>query len=165
MNVTPLQPADAEAFARMRCELYTTDDASEVREEALAFLRTGEFAGLPGAVFVARGANGELAGFVEVAEHPHVVGCRATPVCHIEGIYTAPGSRGTGVGASLMRACAEWARSRGVLELTSDAEIDNHASALFHKALGFEETETVRFFRLGLETPSTPEGNTPCASP
>ena len=46
MNVTPLQPADAEAFARMRCELYTTDDASEVREEALAFLRTGEFAGI-----------------------------------------------------------------------------------------------------------------------
>jgi aminoglycoside 6'-N-acetyltransferase I len=43
-----------------------------------------------------------------------------------------------------------WPRDRGCTELASDAALDNAASRELHKALKFEETERVVFFRKAL---------------
>ena len=40
-----------------------------------------------------------------------------------------------------------WAQAQGCDELASDALLDNETSQAMHRALGFEETERVVFFR------------------
>ena len=62
-----------------------------------------------------------------------------------------PPARRKGVAASLVAAVAQWARGAGCRELASDAALENFIGQLVHRALGFEETERVVFFRRVLE--------------
>jgi aminoglycoside 6'-N-acetyltransferase I len=86
-------------------------------------------------------------GFVELSIRPYAEGCETDRVAFVEGWYVDPDARGTGVGAALIRAAEEWARSQGCTEIASDTEADNVGSAAAHLALGFEETAVVRCFR------------------
>lgn len=89
----------------------------------------------------------EAIGFVELSIRPYAEGCETDRVAFVEGWYVEPDTRGTGVGAALIRAAEEWARSQGCTEIASDTEAENVASAAAHRALGFEETAVVRCFR------------------
>ena len=53
-------------------------------------------------------------------------------------------ARRKGVGAALVAAACDWGRSAGC---ASDALLDNSTSYVVHRALGFEETERVVYFR------------------
>jgi aminoglycoside 6'-N-acetyltransferase I len=55
--------------------------------------------------------------------------------------------RRAGIAGCLVAAVERWARQRGCREFASDALIANEASHAVHRALGFEETERVVFFR------------------
>jgi aminoglycoside 6'-N-acetyltransferase I len=100
------------------------------------------------AQFLARGADGRAAGFVEASlRTDYVNGTDSSPVAFLEGIYVAPSYRRQGVGRLLVAAVAAWARARGCSELASDAPLDNVVSHAMHTALGFEETERVVYFR------------------
>ena len=100
------------------------------------------------AQFLACGADGQAAGFVEASlRTDYVNGTDSSPVAFLEGIYVAPAYRRQGVGGLLVAAVASWARERGCSELASDAPLDNLASHAMHAALGFEETERVVYFR------------------
>jgi aminoglycoside 6'-N-acetyltransferase I len=92
----------------------------------------------------------EAIGFVELSIRPYAEGCETDRVAFVEGWYVQPDARGTGVGAVLIRAAEEWARSHGCTEIASDTEVDNAASTAAHLALGFEETAVVRCFRKAL---------------
>ena len=103
------------------------------------------------AQFVAYGEGGEAVGFAEAAlRTDYVNGTRTSPVAFLEGIYVAPAQRRRGWGRALVNAVAGWARASGCSELASDALLENEASHLMHRALGFEETERVVFFRKDL---------------
>lgn len=103
------------------------------------------------AQFLACGADGRAAGFVEASlRTDYVNGTDSSPVAFLEGIYVAPACRRQGVGRLLVAAVASWARERGCSELASDAPLDNVASHAMHAALGFEETERVVYFRKAL---------------
>lgn len=100
------------------------------------------------AQFLACGADGRAAGFVEASlRTDYVNGTDSSPVAFLEGIYVAPSYRRQGVGRLLVAAVAAWARARGCSELASDAPLDNVASHAMHTALGFEETGRVVYFR------------------
>lgn len=49
-----------------------------------------------------------------------------------------------------MSAVSDWARSKGMSELGSDASLDNTTSHAMHAALGFDETQRVVYFRKAL---------------
>ncbi|MBV9069459.1 MAG: GNAT family N-acetyltransferase [Acidobacteria bacterium] len=89
-------------------------------------------------------------GFVELSIRPYAEGCETDRVAFVEGWYVESGARGTGMGAALIRAAEQWARSQGCTEIASDTEADNVSSAAAHRALGFEETAVVRCFRKSL---------------
>jgi aminoglycoside 6'-N-acetyltransferase I len=91
-----------------------------------------------------------LAGFAELGARPYADGCETSPVAYLEGWYVDPDVRQTGVGAALVRAGERWARARGYRELASDALLDNLASQLAHRALGFEEVERAIQYRKAL---------------
>jgi aminoglycoside 6'-N-acetyltransferase I len=115
---------------------------ADFREQALA---RGDF------VRVAVGADGVALGFVEAAvRHDYVNGTDGPPVAFVEGLYVVPAARRRGIARRLVAAVAAWARARGLTELASDALLGNTASHAMHRALGFEETERVVYFRQSL---------------
>ena len=90
-------------------------------------------------------------GFVEASvRHDYVNGTRGSPVGFLEGIYVAPESRRHGVARALVERAAAWARERGCAEFASDSLLENVEAHAVHRALGFEESERVVYFRRDL---------------
>jgi aminoglycoside 6'-N-acetyltransferase I len=138
--VRPLTVADAKDWAALRRVLWPTEPEDTLYEELAGMIATG----LAG--FGAFDGN-RLVGFAEFSERPYGDGCNTAPVAWLEGIYVLPAVRRRHIGGRLVAAGEEWARSRGLTELGSDAEIDNLASRLSHARWGFGETEQVVRFR------------------
>ena len=143
MFIRPVNRGDRDSWLRMRVALWPGEDhgyeidryfAAEVRE--------------PLEVLIA--FDDDAVGFIELSIRPYAEGCETERVAFVEGWYVVPEARGTGVGAALIRAAEDWARSQGCTEIASDTEADNVSSAAAHRALGFEETAVVRCFRKAL---------------
>lgn len=92
--------------------------------------------------------DAEMVGFVEVSiRYEYVNGTTTSPVAFVEGIFVKPGHRREGVARALGEGLREWVHKHDVSEVASDAYLDNAASHALHRAMGFEETERVVFFR------------------
>jgi aminoglycoside 6'-N-acetyltransferase I len=101
--------------------------------------------------FLCVASNGTAVGLAEASVRTdYVNGCETSPVAFLEGIVVDPAMRRRGVAALLVAAVSDWARSKGLSELASDAELHNTASHAMHGALGFEETQRVVYFRKAL---------------
>lgn len=146
--VRPVRAADADAWCRLRRDLWPEGSVEEHAGEIAAFLdgRAAE----PLAVLVAEDGEGALVGLAELSIRPCAEGCLTDRVAYLEGWYVAPRARRRGVGRALVRAAEEWARGQGCTELASDTAVDNETSAAAHRALGFEEVGLVRCFRRSL---------------
>ena len=100
------------------------------------------------AQFMANAAGGQPIGFAEASVRAdYVNGTNSSPVAFLEGIYVVAELRRKGTGSALVAAVSAWARSAGCSELASDALLENVSSHAVHRALGFQETERVVFFR------------------
>lgn len=98
-------------------------------------------------VWVWEDHGGAIAGFVSASLRDWAEGCESRPVPFLEGWFVADGHRGRGVGAALVAAVVDWARSLGHTELGSDTWLDNELGRRAHEALGFEEVERVVSYR------------------
>jgi aminoglycoside 6'-N-acetyltransferase I len=104
------------------------------------------------AQFVACTPSGGAVGLAEASiRTDHVNGTGSSPVAFLEGLYVVPEARRKGVARALVAAVERWAVSSGCSELASDALLENESSQAVHRALGFEETERVVFFRRALD--------------
>jgi len=100
------------------------------------------------AQFIAYAESSSAVGFIEAAARSdYINGTSSSPVAFLEGIYVMPEARRKGVARSLVSAVERWALGVGSREFASDASIENHLSHAAHRALGFQETERVVFFR------------------
>jgi aminoglycoside 6'-N-acetyltransferase I len=143
MHIRLCTPDDLADWARLRTALWPEEDASTHAEEANAVLGDGDALAL-----LCRDDSQQPLGFAEAAlRRDYVNGCETSPVAFLEGVYVVPTARGRGVGRALVAQVAQWGRSHGCSEFASDALLDNGDSHRFHRALGFEETERVVYFR------------------
>lgn len=136
--------ADLPDWARMREELWPGAGMDAHLHDAQALVNRPDVA-----VFVAR-ESGKLRGFCEVSIRPYVNGCETAPVAFVEGIFVEASSRKSGCGRMLIEAAMEWAAAKGLRELGSDTEIENHASIDAHERWGFQCTEQVQYLRLAI---------------
>lgn len=98
--------------------------------------------------FLCVAPDGTAVGLAEASiRSDYVNGCETSPVAFLEGIVVDPATRRQGVAGVLVAAVSDWARSKGLSELASDADVDNTVSHAMHAALGFEETQRVVYFR------------------
>jgi aminoglycoside 6'-N-acetyltransferase I len=145
MKIVPASAAYLDDWAEMRAALWPELSVESHRSDiAKLFLESS-----PRRVaFIALSETDALVGFAEASlRHDFVNGCETSPVLFLEGIYVQPAARDKGFGASLCEAVASWGRLKGCSEFASDAYIDDAASHAFHRALGFQETERVVYFR------------------
>ncbi len=146
MIVRPVSAADLDAWAELRVALWPDGSVAEHRAEAAEALEDPDLV-----TYVAETPDGLIAGFVEAAlRRDYVNGCETSPVAFVEGLYVRPEHRKAEIGRALCTAVADWGRTKGCSELASDALADNLDSHAFHRAVGFEETERVVYFRMGL---------------
>ena len=96
-------------------------------------------------------ADGCVLGFVQASKRTdYVNGTSSSPVAFLEGLYVVPAARRKGIARTLVGSVVTWASRAGCSELASDALLDNATAHLVHRALGFEETERVVYFRKAL---------------
>jgi aminoglycoside 6'-N-acetyltransferase I len=101
---------------------------------------------------LAKSPDGVAIGFVEASKRvDYVNGTSTSPVAFIEGLYVSSDLRRVGVARALVAIVATWAIAEGCGELASDSLLDNSAAHAAHRALGFEETERVVYFRKALK--------------
>lgn len=133
---------DRDSWQRMRTALWPSSGHADAIDRYF-----GGQAREPLEVLLAFDGRGVAIGFVELSIRAYAEGCDTDRVAFVEGWYVDPAARGQDVGAALIHAAEEWARSQGCTELASDTEADNGSSAAAHRALGFVETAVVRCFR------------------
>ena len=128
----------------MRVALWPDEAPAEHEAEMRAWVARPD-----AAVFVSVRLGGGLSGFAEAGTRAYADGCRTTPVAFLEGWYVDPDARRSGVGRALVEAVEQWARSRGLEELASDALLENVVSHRAHERVGFLEVErAVRYRKL-----------------
>jgi len=151
MRVRLAQPADQDELSRMRAALWPESPAEEHAKE-LQLILLGKFPGvMPLVIFVAEASDGKLAGFLEAGLRSCADGCDgAHAVGYVEGWYVREDLRKQGIGAELLQAAEDWARSQGCKEMASDTQIDNVVSQRAHEALGFEIAERSVLYRKSL---------------
>ncbi|MFN3320835.1 MAG: aminoglycoside 6'-N-acetyltransferase [Allorhizobium sp.] len=138
---------DLGAWARLRHQLWPHLSPAEHQAEVVEALSQPERL----IAFLCMSPDGTAVGLAEASiRTDYVNGCETSPVAFLEGIVVDPAMRRRGVAALLVTAVSEWARSKGLSELASDAELHNTASHAMHGALGFEETQRVVYFRKAL---------------
>ena len=140
--------ADLQELAELRRELWLDLVPEEDARELRATLAGEPITTLPLVIFVAEGDEGTLLGFIEVDLRSHADGCDPrVPVGFIEGWFVRESHRRQGVGAMMVNAAEDWARSKGCTEMASDTWIDSEASQRAHEALGFEVVDRCVHFR------------------
>lgn len=143
MKVEPCASTEQPGWLRLRQALWPEAGREEHLLEMASFAADPRYG-----QFVAYSASHEAIGLAEVAlRSDYVNGTRTSPVAFLEGLYVVPQARRKGVARALVAAVCEWARRAGCQEIASDAVLENSISHVVHRALGFEETERVVFFR------------------
>ncbi len=142
LQITAPRGADDPAWLRLRSQLWPQVSEAEHRRDMASALARGHF------VRLALGAGGTALGLVEASRRvDYVNGTESSPVGFLEGLFVAAGSRRQGIARVLVDSVAAWALAGGCRELASDSLLDNSAAHAAHRALGFEETERVVYFR------------------
>jgi len=141
----PNSPADR-AWLALRLALWPdVAEAAQLSGMADALVR-GHY------VRLAVTPGGSAVGFVEASKRvDYVNGTNSSPVAFLEGLYVVPSYRRQGVARALVESVMTWALAAGCRELASDSLLDNTAAHAVHRALGFEETERVVYFRRALQ--------------
>jgi aminoglycoside 6'-N-acetyltransferase I len=143
MMIREARSEDTASWLVMRMALWPeTDEPQHRREMAMMLSDAARFG-----VFVCQDSLGELVGFAEVSVRSWAEGCESSPVGYLEGWYVAEHARRQGVGARLLAAAEDWARSRRCTEMASDTELANRVSEAAHLRLGYQVVARVTAFR------------------
>lgn len=141
MTVERVDASSVRAWHAMRPLLWP-GEALENLEEAAAKLERGHL------LTIVACEGDRIVGFAEASiRHDYVNGCDSSPVVFLEGIYVLPEYRKRGIARALTETVAAWGRESGCSEFASDALVENTDSHAMHRALGFEESERVVYFR------------------
>lgn len=151
MKIRKALSSDLDRLAAMRAALWP-DDTAEGHGKEVATILSGAWPGVyPFAILVAETDGGKVIGFADVTLRSYADGCDpARPVGYLEGWFVEEAHRRQGVGAALMRASEEWAKTQGCTEMASDTWQDNEGSQRAHESLGYEVVDRVVTFRKSL---------------
>jgi aminoglycoside 6'-N-acetyltransferase I len=146
-RVASPDPNQMTAWRQMRQALWPEmTEAENLHETEAMITATSRFF-----VRIAMNREDKPVGFVEATvRNDYVNGCATSPVVFLEGIYVEPEARRQGIARTLVGAVEEWGRKMDCREFASDALLENSDSHSVHRALGFEETERVVYFRKDL---------------
>lgn len=146
MKLVPIDKKDFPQWKEMRREIYPIlDEAYDEREMEQIYESDIWFC------WLLADESDSVIGLAELSARNIVDGCLSSPVAYLEGLYLKPAYRGRGLGREAVKHILDWCREKGFSELATDAELANTQAQSFYKALGFEETDRVVEFRIGID--------------
>ena len=138
MTIREARDTDAQAIAELSGQLGYSATA-EVIVERLAFARR-----LRGhALFVAE-KDGRVLAWMDLSISHHI---QSGAYVEIGGLVVASDARGLGIGARLVRAAEEWARSQGIWTVLVRSQIVREDAHRFYLREGYERTKTSAVFQ------------------
>lgn len=141
MEIYRAKMEDMDALVGLALKLWPGHTAADLEEDM-----TETMGGEDAAFFLARSADAAV-GFAQCQlRRDYVEGTHSSPVGYLEGVYVAEGFREQGAARALLKACENWAKSRGCQEFASDCELDNTQSLHFHLNVGFREANRIICF-------------------
>lgn len=142
-RIRELSGNDISEWLRLRLLLWDESTEDDHKAEMMDIIdhRDTQF------VAVADIGSGRLCGFLEASIRSHVEDCETDQVGYLEGWFVDENYRRFGVGRELVALAEQWAKSRGCIEMASDAEIDNEISLAAHTKLGYNETSRLVHLR------------------
>jgi aminoglycoside 6'-N-acetyltransferase I len=147
-SIHSIEPDDIPSWHTLRCRLWPQTREDEHEREIVEIHSTPERY----AAFIAFSKTRTPLGFAEASiRRDYVNGCDTSPVLFLEGIYVTPEARRQGIAKALFEYVEQWGISHACSEFASDTDIGNTDVQALHRALGFEETERVVFFRKCME--------------
>ena len=102
-------------------------------------------------VFVAETTAGEIVGWIHAAEHALL---EVEPRCEILGLVVDQAHRQLGIGRQLIAAAEDWARRRGLGEMSVRSNVVRPESHPFYERLGYVRVKTQHAYRKGLSGPA-----------
>ena len=141
MKTRLYRDSDWPALLRMTATLLHEEHPDDLADGMRSFLRRDD-----AALFVAE-QDGNVVGYIQVAERRYADGCSTSPVGFIEEWFVEAAVRRRGIGQQLVAAAEQWARSRGISEMASDSLLDNTTSHRAHAKAGYKEVERAVRFR------------------
>jgi GNAT superfamily N-acetyltransferase len=102
-------------------------------------------------VFVAD-IRGKVVGWIHGAEHEFLVAGRVGEIC---GLVVAEGQRTSGVGRRLVEAVEQWARGRGLDQVSVRSNVARTESHPFYEKVGYSRLKTQHAYRKSLTLPET----------
>lgn len=142
MQIEPPTGADDRRWLSLRLQLWSHVSGSEHLREMADAMARGH------CVRLALTSNGSAVGFVEASKRvDYVNGTSSSPVIFLEGLFVEPSARRKGVARALVAHVERLALAERCTEMASDSPLENVAAHAAHRALGFEETERVVYFR------------------
>ena len=139
-RIRPARPADAAALADLSTELGYPSTEAQVGDR-LRLLDDPERT-----LLVADAPDG-LAGFIDVHVQRVV---EADPYGEVGGLVVAAPHRGTGLGAALLAAAADWSRARGLERMWIRANLAREGSHDFYAAVGCRTVKDQRVYEYPL---------------
>lgn len=109
LKIRPMRSVDAQAWEKLRCDLWpegVADHAPEIASFLAGTLNE------PSAVLVAENSDGEIIAIAELSIRTDIPTLAGSPVGYVEGLYVMPDARRRGVARSLLRASRDWAREQ-----------------------------------------------------
>ena len=100
-------------------------------------------------VFVAE-IGGKVVGWIHGAEHEFLVAGRVGEIC---GLVVAEGQRTNGVGRRLVEAVEQWARGRGLEQVSVRSNVARLESHPFYEKVGYTRLKTQHAYRKSLTLP------------
>jgi GNAT superfamily N-acetyltransferase len=142
MEIRPLRADDATAAAALSGQFGYPVAADVMRE------RIERLAQTPGQALFGADDGGRLAGWIHLREEESLEAGLA-PV--ISGLVVDESRRSEGIGALLLRAGEEWARSRGHHRLRVRSNVERERALRFYLREGYREKKTSRVLEKKLD--------------
>ena len=94
------------------------------------------------------GKNDEtFIGFIHLTiRTDYVEGAENDPTAYVEALFVKEEFRKIGIASKLLKKGEDWAKAKGLTQMASDTEIDNHRSIQFHNKAGFSEVNRIVCF-------------------
>ncbi len=147
MKIQKATKKEFKSIVNLALKLWPNHSRNQLEKEFLEIFRKKNEV-----IFIAIIPSDKVVGFATASiKKNNVPGVKFYPVGYVEGIYVKPEFRKKDIAKKLVKEVEKWSKLNKCKILASDVELKNVTSQIFHKKIGFKESDRLVFFEKQLK--------------